>query len=245
MTRKKLWIVIGIFIVLLSAIIYWSYFSKQATFPTNEQLVEEMNRVFPEARSSEIQDRIFVDEQHVVVPFISEKNDYGLSYWVWQKRKWRVASIDTKGRPMVWKVNQRDPSTFHFVWNIDPDDKLDSIQIFLIRDRGYGITEGKEYYDPRVQMDTKISLQDKTYGALGLPENWVAFLDAFGKVETAEQPDLFFSFPEPAMTFGWIPYDQEGKETFPEHSVNGSGFSNGDGDLEHVMIMDKGELERP
>ena len=45
------------------------------------------------------------------------------------------------------------------------------------------------------------------------------------------------------MSFGWIPYNQADKETFPERSVNGNGYSNGD--LEHVMILDKGDIEIP
>ena len=51
--KKKLWILIGlgILVVLSSAIIYWFYFSKPVSFPTNEQLVEEINSIFPEAAS--------------------------------------------------------------------------------------------------------------------------------------------------------------------------------------------------
>ena len=58
--KKKLWILIGlgILVVLSSAIIYWFYFSKPVTFPTNEQLVEEINSIFPEAAASVIQDTI-------------------------------------------------------------------------------------------------------------------------------------------------------------------------------------------
>ena len=93
--KKKLWILIGlgILVVLSSAIIYWFYFSKPVTFPTNEQLVEEINSIFPEAAASVIQDTIPIDEHHVVVPFISDKEDYSLSYWVWQKGKWSAESI--------------------------------------------------------------------------------------------------------------------------------------------------------
>ena len=58
--KKRLWTLIGlgIFVVLSSAIIYWFYFSKPASFPINEQLVEEINSVFPEAAASVIQDTI-------------------------------------------------------------------------------------------------------------------------------------------------------------------------------------------
>ena len=45
------------------------------------------------------------------------------------------------------------------------------------------------------------------------------------------------------MSFGWIPYNQRDKEAYPERSMNGSGYSNGD--LEHVMILEKGDIELP
>lgn len=78
MSKKKLWIFIGlgIAVILSSAIIYLFYFSKPATFPTNEQLVEELRRILPEADASIIQDTIPVDERHIVVPFISNTDDY-------------------------------------------------------------------------------------------------------------------------------------------------------------------------
>ena len=42
-------------------------------------------------------------------------------------------------------------------------------------------------------MDTKISLQENTYGVLAIPDDWVAFMNAFMKVEAGKQPELFFS----------------------------------------------------
>ena len=247
MATKRLWTLVGvvIFIILSSAIIYWFYFSKPTIFPTNEQLVKEINSVFPEAAASVIQDTIPIDEHHSLVPFISEKGDYSLSYWVWKKDKWQAESIHTNGSPMVWKIDRDDPSSFYFVWNIHPDDQLSSIHFYLIRDRGYYITEGVEHYYPRVQMDTNVSLQEKTYGVLRLPDDWIEFMDPFMKVERVKQPDLFFNdlFSEQYISFGWIPYNQRDKEAFPERSVNGSGYSYED--LEHVMILDKADIELP
>lgn len=249
MAKKRLWTLIGLSIVVLlsSAMIYWFYFSAPDPFPTNEKLVEEINSVFPEAVASEIQDTIRVDERNILVPFISHKNDYSLSYWVWKKQKWSVASIDTKGRPMVWKMDKNDPSAYQIVWNIHPDDQLSSIHFYLIRDRGYHISEGIEHYYPRVQMVKKISLKEKSYGSVQLPEEWVTFMNSFIKVESAKQPNLFFNgfFPEQYMSIGWIPYDQADKEIFPERSVNGNGYSTGSIDMEHVMILNKVDIEIP
>jgi len=238
MMKKKLWSV-GIFIILLSIIVYWFYFSKPTSFPTNEQLVEEMNSIFPKAAASIIQDTIHIDEGHVLVPFISKGDDYGLSYWEWKNHKWKVVSIDTKGKPMLWKLNRNDPSSLYFVWNIHPKDQLSSIHFYLIRDRGFRIAEGIEHYNPRVQMEKRVSVQEKSYGLMQLPDDWVKFMNAYIKVESAKQS------PKRDMFFGWIPYDQTNKETFPESSVNGTGYSDGEVDLEYVMIVDKGDIEIP
>ncbi len=249
MTKKRLWIFIGLglTVVLSSAFIYWFYFAEPAAFPTNEQLVKEINNEFPLADADLIQDTVPIDERHVLVPFISNKDDYSLSYWVWQKHKWKVVNIDTKGSPIVWKIDRNDPSTHHFVWNIHPDDQLGSIYFYLVRDRGYHTTEGIEHYYPRIQMEEKVSIKEKSYGSMQLPDEWAAFMNASMKVETAKQPDMFFNgfIPEQYMSFGWIPHNQAGKETFPERSVNGNVYSSGNVELEHVMILGEGDLERP
>lgn len=248
MTKRKLWTLsgLGVLGLLSSFTMYWFYFAKPAPFPTNEQLVKEINRVFPEVSASVIQDTIPVEERHVVVPFISKKDNYGLSYWVWKKHKWTVLTIDTKGEPKIWKINRKDPSSFHIVWNIHPEDQLSSITYFLIRDRGYQITEGIDNYVPRVQMEKKASLQEKSYGVMELPDEWTGFMNAVLEVESTQKTNPFFNhFPEVNMFFGWIPYDQSEKEIFPEGSVNGSGYSNGNLVIDHMMILSKGDLELP
>lgn len=238
MTKKKIGS-LGFFIILLSIIGYWFYFSRPAPFPPNQQLIDEMNRIFPKATASIIQDTIPIDERHVFVPFISKKNDYGLSYWVWKHRKWQVASIDTKGEPMLWKLNGNDPSSFYFVWNIDPKDQLSSIHFYLIRNRGYRIAEGIQRYYPRVQMEKRVPIQEKSYGTMQLSDEWVTLMNAYSKVESAKQ------FPEQNIFLGWTSYDQTNDETFPWSSVNGTMYVNSKIDLDYLMTVGKRDIEIP
>ncbi|MGG0720505.1 hypothetical protein ABE096_23435 [Robertmurraya massiliosenegalensis] len=244
--RKKL-IGIGAGIAVLSSIfIYLFFFSKPFPFPVAEMLIEEINQFFPEANAEEIQDLIQIDERHTLVPFISETGDYGLSYWVWQKRSWHVDRIDTKGGPMVWEINSRKPSSYYFVWNISPDNFLDSMSFYMIRERGYQVMEGKETYYPRIQLETNVSLQEKTYGVLQLPEEWAAVKKSFIKTDSSQQTDFFFNemFSDPNLFFGWIAYDRLGNERFPE-DTNGNTFSNGKLTIDYVMILNEEELEQP
>jgi hypothetical protein len=80
MTKKKAWTIASLAVLGLLSLfmIYWFYFAKPVSFPTNEQLVKEINRIFPEASASVIQDTIPVDERHVVVPFISNEDEFGI-----------------------------------------------------------------------------------------------------------------------------------------------------------------------
>lgn len=248
MVRKRIWIFAGIVVFVLSFVMmYWFYFSKPASFPADKQLVKEINRVFPQATASVIQDTIFIDEYHVLVPFISNKNDYSLSYWIWQKHKWKVTSINVKGHPMIWKINKEDPSTFHFVWNLDPDDQVSAMKFYVMRNRGYEITEGIDNYTPAVQMEQEVPLREKSYGALQLSDEWVLVMNSFIDVEVAKQSKLFFNdfFPEHTLSFGWLPYDQSGKAVFPENSVNGSGYSNGNERIERVFLLGEEDIEFP
>ena len=134
MTKKKLRVLtgIGMFSILLFAVFSWVYFSKPNSYPTNEQLVEGINSAFPDAVAEVIQDTIYVDDRHVLVPFISEENNYSLSYWKWGGSKWEVVSVHSRGEPILWKVDKRDPTSYHFVWNIHPDDNMSKLDFYLL-----------------------------------------------------------------------------------------------------------------
>lgn len=246
MTKKKLRILIGLgmFIILLFAIIYWFYFSKPTSFPTNEQSIEEINSFFPDAVANVIQDIIYLDERHVLVPFISEENNYSLSYWKWGGSKWEVASVHSRGEPMLWKVDKRDPTSYHFVWNIHPDDNMSKLDFYLIRDRGYRAGE-VERYNPRIQLEKHASLQKKTYGAIKLPQEWVKVIDESLKIESTDQnaffAEVFYTNYYPY--FNWITYDEVGKSSLPEHSVNG--YHTGNIDLQYMGILVEDQIEKP
>lgn len=232
---------------LTTFLVYWFFFWPPKTFPSNEQIVREINRTYEEAGAKVIQDILFVDTHHVVVPYISANEDYGLSYWGWRNHKWQVLTIDTKGEPKVWKVNGNDPTSFVIVWNAHPDDHLQAIRFYLLRNRNYGMTNGVEHYSPRIQMEKEISLREKSYGILQLPKDWALVLSSVLIEDRGGQSSLFFNdlFPSQNAYFGWIPYDESGKEVFPEQTVNGNTYVVGDIYQEHVMILNTVDLEIP
>lgn len=200
--KKKSFLFIGIGVaVILIAMIYWFDFSEPKSFPPNDQLLEEMNNSYPEVAAKLIQETLFVDEHHVVVPFISNDNIYGLSYWVWKNHKWQVAKVDTSGIPMLFKADKNNPSSYYFVWNIHPEDVLDSIEFYFIRDRESYVSDYIATYRPRIQMMKEVSLKDTSYGVMQLPKEWVTIMEEFSKSELVKQPgpSIQHFFPEQSM----------------------------------------------
>ncbi|MFD1739473.1 hypothetical protein ACFSCX_23610 [Bacillus salitolerans] len=247
MNKKKIvYFGSGIVVALFSVMIYSFYFSSPSPFPSEEELIEEMTKVFPEAEVSQIREVIDVTDREKFVPIVTKKDSYGKSFWVWDKYKWQVTYIDMTGNPLIWKANEEDPSTYHIVWNIHPDDQLKHIKFYMVRDRGYRTTEGTyETYYPRVQMDQTISLEKKSYGVMQIPKEWSVFITSLNNAQFVQQPDLFFTnfYSEQQVFYGWTPYGQDNKLSFPENSVNGTGYSNGGVNTEHVMILDENEIE--
>ncbi|MGG4267166.1 hypothetical protein [Peribacillus simplex] len=102
-------------------------------FLSDRQVVERINSTFSEAQPMVIQDQIFLDDTHVFVPFISEDNRYGMSFWVWKGNKWRVASVENSGQPQVWNGEEKSL----IMWNMDPKDGISEIKVFMKKDRGF------------------------------------------------------------------------------------------------------------
>jgi hypothetical protein len=242
--KRKSLTLMGLMILFIS-FIYWFFLSEPKPFLKHNEILAEMNQTYPEISAKIIQDTIFLDKKHVFVPYISKHNTYGLSYWIWSNHKWKIAYIETKGQPKLWEISKKNPNTHYIVWNIHPEDQLKSLRLFLIRDRNYSVIDGIHSYRPRVQMEKRITIKQKSYGVMKVPNDWVAFMDSFINVESVKQPSsMFQSFnSEQHMYIGWIPYDQSGKETFPEKSVNGNGYSMKDIVIDHVMILNEIDLK--
>ncbi len=247
MKKKGLFLLVGLVGFIIFAVsVSWFDFSKPTAFPTHDQLIAEMNGLFPEAAASVIQDTIFLDERHVYVPFISKEDRYSSSYWVWKKKGWKVAYIKTSGEPRIWKINQKDSSTYHLVWNFYPEEELDEIRFNLVRNRGYSVSEGVETYYPRVQMQREVSLKESPFGALQLPKEWVTFINPLMKMEKAKQPGLLSYFDlKQYMYFGWMAYDENEQRVLPIMTQHNSGFSLENEDIDFVMSLNEMELEFP
>ncbi|MDF2607140.1 MAG: hypothetical protein K0S34_1335 [Bacillales bacterium] len=236
---------IVILTVVLISFAYRFYPTKPTSFPNQNQAIKEINSVFLDAKPSKILDTITVENGHILVPFLSENNDYSISYWRWQNKRWEIVSVFEGGEPKILKIKQNDPSTYYFFWNMHPDDQIKTIDFYLSKNRNFIVTNGTEFYFPRIQMKKSVSLQNKPYGYLRLPKEWADVINTEIKINSANQPAFEFDeIPfDQNMTFGWIPYDNQNKEKLPKKSFNGSSFSNGRDVSEFVIMLNESELE--
>ncbi|QUG40071.1 hypothetical protein KD050_12165 [Psychrobacillus sp. INOP01] len=222
-------ILIGV--ILLSAS-FWYYTSGPTSFPTNEQLVEEMTDHFSVVSNSEIQDTVFLDDHHVFVPFIAEGEMYGFSLWEWNNRKWDEVLVSTNGDIRVWKIDSKDPTTYHIVWNYPPQDQLDYMKFYFINKRGYQVSDGEEHYEPGMQLEQTITLSENLYGSMKLSTEWVSVINS-----------LIDSRMVSTYYFGWRAFDRSDKIMYPEGTENGSSSWGGDTHIEFTHFIEETELE--
>lgn len=245
MTKRTKMIIGLCMIVTLGVIIYKYYPRAPVAFPSDKELILDINLTQSSVRVKEIQDKIQIDEEHFFVPFISTTGDYGTSYWEWQNTKWKVLNIDNSGEPKVWKIDSDDPSTYRLVWNLHKDDKVNHMKFYLFRERNFRVTNGIEYYYPKLQMEKKIEVMTVSHGTMKLSRDWVSVIDSLIKMESTAKPNFLFSDFDlnRYMYFAWKPYDQSGKEVRLEGISNGFSFINDDINLDFVRLMDDNDLE--
>ncbi|QPC47616.1 hypothetical protein [Mangrovibacillus cuniculi] len=247
MNKKKIAFIL-LFAVLLLISLYFltSRYSSSGVLPKTEQLVEDINVLFPEVEAEEIQDIIFLDNRHVVVPFISEDNQYGVSYWAWENFNWKVLNIRSKGDPELWMLDKKDPSTYHIVWNIHPDDEMKGINFYLTKDRQYRILNGVTHqYGPKVFLEEKVDLEGKTYGVKKFTRQWSTTISEIQQSNLPEQHSLFFgNFSHNLFLYQWVPVMKNGPRQGLPISVNGSDYSTGQVDTEFVNLTSQEEIDR-
>ena len=148
-------------VLVLSSIVFFVFYLKLPLKPTsfNASRVRshEINQLFPQGAAKDIQDIIYIDKTHVFVPFITKEDTYGESFWIWKHNKWKLSRVEASGGNIrLWKINPDDPSSYVFVWNMNPADKIEQFKIRLMQNRSSGVTNEKIYYYPKIHLEKKI-----------------------------------------------------------------------------------------
>lgn len=221
-------LILGVLLIFCSI---WYYTSDPATFPTDEELIAEMADHFSIVSNSVIQDRVFLDDRHVFVPFIAKDVIYGLSLWEWKNRKWNEVLVSTSGSIKVWKVNSKDPTSYYAIWNYPPQDQVKYMKHYLINKRGFHISEGEQHYDPAVQLEETITLTESLYGNMKLSKEWTSVINSLNGSTV------------PSYYFGWNTYDSSDKIIYPKVNENGGSSSGGNTEIKFPVFLNETEIE--
>lgn len=214
-------------IAILSA--YWFYLAKPSGLPTEKEIMSMAAKEDTTFRPDNIQEILAIDSTHVLVPFITSKDTYGLIFVVWKHHKWAMDSIVTNGSPRIWTFKKNDPSSQYIVWNMHPDDQLGQIDFYLLKRRSYSGSGGISTYEPGTQMKTTALLDESTYGFKKLPKDWAYYMENFKDTSRNEPHSMFDNFfSHSSMYIGWLPMNKNGESVFPEQSVNGESYHRGD-----------------
>lgn len=243
--QKSLFLaVIGL--ITTAALLYWFYLAPPESFPSKQEVMANMMDTFPEANIKEIQDIMFIDSKHVFVPFITNSESHGLSFWHWDKHEWKFISIDTGATPRMWRIDPKNPEHNVILWNFHPKNELKSLTFYIMKERGYSVTDGKENYQPKIQLEFKIELEGQTtYGFTNIPMNWQEYATSESNLMSAITPDpLFFGIFQPSYYYyGWRAMNEEGSEDYPAFPKNSHGFGTGDASVEHIRFIDSQILD--
>lgn len=219
MKKPMLWVAAAAICVLI--LVYWFFFSQPDSFLEKDQTVESINKSSPRAYAREIQDVVAIDNKHMLVPYISKQKNYGLSYWEWEFHQWKLKGVENSLRPNIWMTDVNDPSSYRIVWNIAPEQKLHSLDFYLLMKRGYSSSADRAAYQPKIQMNKTVALTQKSYGAVPLPKEWIDFLTSMQK----QNPDQLNSILYQDIQLGYIPDRELNEENIHPEQFFGS-FTN-------------------
>ncbi|WP_102262999.1 hypothetical protein [Mesobacillus jeotgali] len=242
--RKKVLVPILLILILISAgFLYWYYLAPPAAFPDKAEIKAILNDPYNRVGIAEIQDTIFLDDKHVYIPFVTEEEGHGISFWEWEKHEWQLSSFSTGSMPQIWKIDADDPSSHYIMWNFHPENNLDYLTLYLIKERGFSVSEGRQHYDPGIQMGFRAEAGEKSYGYISIPSDWQKFLEAENKLMAAMKPESFFAdfFPPAQYYFGWQSTSTDGNTEYPSYP-NTNGFGSGGSSTEHLRFLNENEI---
>lgn len=248
--KWKLIIVTAILLVAAALLFFWQYDGKPGPLPNYEEAVAEINQALSNSERTKVEaeqilDMIQLDRRHAFVPYISKGGQHSVSYWVWEKYKWRVGYVSTSGGSDIWKLSKNDPSRHYLVWNMQPDGMIEDFSFYFIRERNAGRSNGIDYYTPRIQMEHPVDFDEHPYGAIPYPNDWTKLIKDEQKHSRMERQTLF-SFEEQYenASIYWQPILTDK----PIHTANFSTSSSIFLDniiVDFVWILNDEQLERP
>lgn len=187
MTKKR--VLFGVAIILLILAGYYLYLTLKppTAFLTDEQLLTELNRYDQKLQTEVIVNKQQLDARHYYVPIELKDGKSGMSFWKWYRGDWKLLQITT--HPFLrWQLDDKDASTIHFVWH-QQSKQESTLPIYLIADRSYHVSNDVHRYEPRVQLESAISVT--AYGAKRIPSEWATIMTSTNQPFIQDKFDFF------------------------------------------------------
>ncbi|CDO04389.1 hypothetical protein BN988_02946 [Oceanobacillus picturae] len=205
--KKMIPLAILIVLAATGTLLYYFYPSSPEEFYTTDEAKELINEVYPEAKVDVVQEIVKVTDYHAFVPFISEDNYMGASFWEWKNHKWKLTIVKNSLLPKIWRIDKEDPEEAYIVWNIHPAMETDKLGIYMHRPRHYYEMEEVEHYEPQFQFEEIYSLKEHTYGAKQIPAEWAITLKNYYRLEEVDYLREFIT-GNAHMRIGWYPLNE-------------------------------------
>ena len=187
---SKKWLAMLIVVAVATGIIYYLYFTKPEAFLEKQQIIDEINAFDHNVKINTIEDRVQLDDYNYFVPFITDDGQPGVSYYRWARAKWQLIKFE-KSETVVWQLDDKDPSTKYIIWHY-PKDTVDYMELYLMKNRSYMISDNEHHYEPKIQLVEKIE-GTGNYGALKVSEDFATVMQAVN-LPIRNQIDLFGMF---------------------------------------------------
>ncbi len=243
MNKRTLQFLSGLIVIIAAGLAYWFYLAPPGGFPDKEEVSGTMLGSYPNIHIAEIQDIIFLDDEHVFAPFITKEEGHGISLWNWKQHEWQLEGYSIGSMPYIWKISPDEPSTYKLLWNFHPGNDLDYLTFYMVKERGYSISDGIHHYQPGIQMDFESDAETKSYGYSSIPKEWQEFISADNKqMESLIQDTLFSNLYPPAQYyFGWSSTAKDGSVEYPSYPDD-SGSGSGGSSIEYLRFLTKDEV---
>lgn len=231
-------------IVLLPFIaLYYLFFTKPEAFIQEQEIIDEINAIDNSIKVETIEDIVKLDDTNYFVPFTAKGGEAGMGYYRWSKAAWRLIVFESNHFAHVWQLNKNDPTTKYIVWHY-PKDSVDQMELYLMKDRYYSISDGtNHYYEPKVQLQQHID-GSKNYGAVNVSDEFADVMQLL-ELPQSQKNDIFgWNFPPENYSLR-LNFLKDNEETYPTFN-NGSGSywtGAADAKIDFLPSIEKPELE--
>jgi len=249
MRSRRIAIIIFTVFLLLS-IVYFFVRSIASPFLTEEHLKRELAESFHRVQSkiTTITDIIDIDDRHKVVLFVTDKEQYGKSFWEWDRleAKWQQVHFSIYETPELWMIDEKDERSYRLIWHHSPEAEVKDYGFYLLKTRSYHITQRNgdvvtDVYEPQVQLEHLTALDGQTYGMMSLPEEWIRIIELHKQAITksnSQTRNLLFNHSSRSFVFRFTALDHNHDEIPEAELMEGDRFAIGGGRAQVLSYPD-------